>query len=219
MSNEWLTVDAHQDWAQLAKQAGCVVKQLKCGDYSFSTLDGLPVLVEEKKLRDLISSWSARRLQRQLRKMLQANPEGANVLALRASGAAPSLAETLWTEIPQELCLDLLRWQLLGGIIAFLPYSPQAVLEALTDYRACLRPGRALLSVLAGDDRDKEKQATLSNTAYALIKMCKGVGRVTAASWAELSQQHLSIAINMTDEQLKQAGVRKGVREWLRAVV
>ncbi|HHT9130865.1 MAG TPA: hypothetical protein ACFYED_00055 [Candidatus Tripitaka californicus] len=220
MSYEWLTIDAHQDCAPYMRAAGAAIRQLKYGDYSFNTLDALPVLVEEKKLHDLITSWRARRLQRQLRKLLQENPAGANVLALRAAGAVPTLAETLWTEIPTELYLDLLRWQLLGGVVAFMPYAPQAVLETLTDWRACMRPGRALLSILAGDDRpQRQQQEQLTDTAYALMKLCKGVGRATAASWAQAANQSLNTAINMDEQLLKQAGVRKGAREWLQSVL
>lgn len=208
-----ITVDVHQD---LAHHPDVLTRRLEVADYSFVTFESVQTLVEEKRLGDLLSSFSSRRLQRQLRKMMQTNPEGINILGLRASGSVSLLQGTLWLDVPPELALDLLKWQGLGGLIGFLPHNKGRVLETLQQWQAVLQPGRHLFSILAGDDRGRREQKEakrqdMKPVAQALRRLFKGVGYELGVRWAEAAGQDLLKALTMPDESLTASGVHRGI--------
>lgn len=183
---------------------------LPVGDYLFLTPEKRLVVVEEKRLGDLVSSYSSRRLQRQLRRVRLANPDGVSVVALRASGERPALEETMWAAMPPELMVDLVKWQLLGGLVGFLPHDPHEALGVLRTWQAILHPGVHLFSIVAGSDLEPKRER-LTEVAYALRKLFVGVGPKTGAAWAAAAHEHLLEALTMPDEALKPLGVRPAV--------
>mgnify|MGYP001601772254 CR=1 FL=1 len=204
-----IIVDVFQRDVLALKDPGTTSAKLKVGDYVFATKDHV-VVVEEKRIPDLLTSWGGRRLQRQLRRIKQANPDGINILALRASGSVPSLNELLWLDIPPELTLDLLKWQALGGLLGFVPYYPKGVLETLQTWRAILKPGQHLYSVLAGTEVERMPEK-MTPTGYALRRLFKGVGPKLGAAWAAAGQESLVQALAMPDRVLKDLGARQSV--------
>ena len=186
--------------------------RLKTGDWLLYNGETL-LLVEEKRLSDLKRSWKARRLQRQLRWMLQANPSGLNILGLRGSGPS-TLQETFWDYLPQELALDLLKWQALGGLVGYLPHSPRFLPKVIREWSASLKPGVPLLSILAGRDLDKRPKAS-SPFEQALMRLFDGVGRVTAEKIAARVPS-LAAMLNISDEELRAAKIPAKVIEQIR---
>ena len=211
-----IAVDVFQKDVIALRDPSTVKRRLKTGDYVFAAKDHV-VVVEEKRVADLLTSWKDRRLQRQLRRIKQANPEGINILALRASGSVPSLNEILWLDVPTELSLDLLKWQALGGLVGFLPYYPQGVLDTLKTWRAILRPGQHLYSVLAGTETERMPEK-MTEVGYALRRLFKGVGPKLGAAWAEAAEQDLTKALLMPDNEVKKLGARQSVLDQRRGL-
>jgi len=203
-------VDIHQD---LAPHAEVQRVLLPVGDYILVGPENHLIVVEEKRLPDLVTSWRARRLQRQLRRMLMANDGGVNVLGLRSATMLSLVDAYKYRQVP-EISLDLLKWQSLGGLVGFLPFSPDGTLATLRDWRAVLRPGSHLFSILAGDDRNKPRES-MSRVAKGLRALVPGVGYEVGRRWAEASGENLLTALQMTDEQLKEAGLNVRVRRAL----
>ena len=207
-------IDVHQDLAAVADKK-IVVQRLPEGDYCMVGVGGHIILLEEKKQADLDTSWRSRRLQRQLRKMLEVNPDGINGLALRLH-FNDMMGEQGGTYLLQwnELLLDLAKLQLLSIPIVFLP--GHGVVDHLTQLCAVMQPGRHLLSPLAGDDRGKVREK-MEPVALALRMALKGVGYKLANVWAEASGQNLPRALSMTEEEMKEiklpANVRRKVEE------
>ena len=204
-----LVVDVFQKDVVALKDPGTVSAKLRVGDYVFAKKEHV-VVVEEKRVADLLTSWKDRRLQRQLRRIKQANPGGINILALRASGSVPSLNELLWLDIPAEITLDLLKWQALGGLVGFLPYYPQGVLDTLKTWRAILKPGQHLYSILAGTETERMPEK-MTEVGYALRKLFKNVGPKLGAAWAIAAEQDLTKALRMPDNEVKKLGARQSV--------
>jgi hypothetical protein len=204
-------IDVHQDLAAVADKK-IVVQRLPEGDYCMVGVGGHIILLEEKKQADLDTSWRSRRLQRQLRKMQEVNPDGINGLALRlhSTGGQGGVYLMQWN----ELLLDLAKLQLLSIPIVFLP--GHGVVEHLTQLCAVMQPGRHLLSPLAGDDRGKVREK-MEPVALALRMALKGVGYKLANVWAEAADQSLPRALSMTEEEMKEiklpANVRRRVEE------
>lgn len=181
---------------------------LERGDYVTSTNAGHIMLVEEKRLPDLVGSWRSRRLQRQLRHLLASNPDGLNVLALRAPNY---LGETLQEN--QDIVAELLKWQTLGGLLGMLPESSSLVFQELRRWRAVLQPGQGLFSILAGDDRPKRaSREPMTPCGAALRAVLQGVGYKTGKSWAAAAGENLLRALSMSEEELSRAGVNKTTR-------
>lgn len=209
-----IIVDVHQDLAHHPLVETRRIPQ----DYSFTTEAGMTVLVEEKKLPDFINSYKGRRLQRQLRRMLEVNEAGINILALRGVGPLSGLENSFWTQIPSETALELLKWQVLGGYLGFLPSNSQDVLTALLSWQAVLKPGSHLLSILAGSDEHK-RPPKLSPCAYMLWRMFRGVGPEKATAWAKAGAENIITALSMNESALKSVNIHKGILKQLREVL
>lgn len=192
------------------KAEGFTVIRLPVGDYVFMTHSGKIVAVEEKKYGDLISSYARRRLQRQLRQCLT----GADIaiLAMRAEN------DLLVAYPMDELMVDLIKWQVLGGYIGYLPASAHAVLQELASWRTILQPSRATLSVIAGSDVQKPKTPGTPVSA-AIQRLITGVGPVTGSKLAEAFGQNLLNMLSATDAALTKAGAHRGIITKLRALV
>lgn len=210
-------VDSRQaDFASLKN--GHEKVTLEAGDYIYHNGIHL-LLVEEKKLPDLYDSWKSRRLQRQLRHLLEANPDGINILALRGS-ARHALQEIFWQGDVPELALDLLKWQVHGGLIGFLPARPSAIVNTIKAWGSVLKPGRGLLSILAGDDRTRQHfREPMTPVASALRRLLPGVGPKRAPLMAEACGESLITFFAADDDTLKRWGVTPAVLRKLREVV
>jgi len=135
--------------------------QLPVGDILMVNQVGQLILIEEKKPPDLVNSWFSHRMQRQLRRIALEADIG--VLGLR--GGLPDI----WLE---KLALDLVKMQVLGVVLAWLPDTPGDYWDMLRALRATLQPGRHLLSPLAG--HDKQAEPPLTGCALALWRLMQG---------------------------------------------
>ena len=135
--------------------------QLPVGDVLMVNGRGQLILIEEKKPPDLVNSWFSHRMQRQLRRLAMEADIG--VLGLR--GGFPDE----WIE---ALALDLVKVQVVGLVLAWLPTYPDHYWDMLRALRATLQPGRHLLSPLAG--RDKQAEPPLTGCALALWRLMRG---------------------------------------------
>ena len=166
---------------------------LQAGDYVFISSGGQRILVEEKRPNDLISSWSSRRLQKQLRKALQV----ADVVVLAVRGSEYGMAM-----VPQDLWRDLLKAQLLGVIVTFLPERFEDVLQELRRWKAFINSeSRSVLSIVSGTDKTRESEG-LTPCALALTRLFKGrrLGRTTAISIANTFGNDLVQCLTATDK-------------------
>ena len=200
-------------------QVPATVVTLPVGDYVFVSPSGLLCIVEEKRRGDLATSYRARRLQRQLRNMRE-HGDAVLVLGLRA-GSTDSMSG-LYDWRDAEVGVDIMKWQVLGGLVGVLPEDPAATLRTLRDWQGALQPGRHLLSVLAGDDkarRAEHETKGLTPTARALSRLIKGVGPTTAAAWAVVGKEDLLKCLRLTDKQLTKAGLNKTVRAHLKELL
>lgn len=208
-------MDGRQDTAPYGKVTdGFTVKSLPIGDYVFTTQDDrLVVVVEEKKLHDFTSSYRSRRLQRQLRQ----GWFGADiaVLALRVD-----MEEHVWHGLHEEItsemldeegiALDLVKWQEIGGRIITLPMHPGAVLPRLRALRAVLKSGRHQLSILAGTDQPRRRQAS-TPVGQALQATFKGLGPTVADRLA--ARGGLGRVLELSDDDWRNEGANKTVLE------
>lgn len=187
------------------------LETLPHGDYLFVTPDLRVVLLEEKRQGDLDNSWRERRLQRQLREALEANPDGITGLALRLHYSSTYFLQR------NELLVDLAKLQVLGIPIVFIP--AHNIVEHLVTLRAILQPGPALISPLAGDDRarrqEKIEKRPMSPVARTLRRALRGVGYERAMAWAEASGEDIVCALRMEEGELKEAGLPINVRRQL----
>lgn len=138
-------------------------------DYIF-TAGNKVVGVESKKTADLISSWRARRLQRQLREM--ADVVDVPCLLIRADNS-------FFRDIKHfpELRNDLLKFQLLGGYILFGPTDDERIPDHLQIVRGCLTGKRNLRTIVSGTDLRKVRG---TKQEIALQKLFRGCGPVMA---------------------------------------
>lgn len=174
-----IVVDGAQQGAYIVRETkGVVVTRLPVGDYVMATPRAQIVVVEEKKPLDLASSFASRRLQRQLRQVVGAGHIW--VLGLRGQ---PTALGTLYDEAVPKVVLEMVKWQMLGGYVVGLPERLQDVVLTLRELRAVLVPSSSTLSVLAGDDRGKIRQA-MPPPARAIRRAVDGVGYAIAmALW------------------------------------
>ena len=207
-------VDSRQYQPKLIAGETGLVRKLAVGDYVLVGPTGLVIGVEEKRLPDLVSSWWTHRLHRQLRQLLGAVDVA--VLAIRAPFG--TMQELVQTEAMDWSAL--LKWQMLGGYLGFLPYPPMAVLPALMEMAAVLRPGsRSTVSILKATDVHRKVLPDLTPTAQALGRLVPGVGLVMGARLASAFHQDLREALAASDEEWAAAGANKSVLRELRRVI
>lgn len=190
---------------------GVVLARLPVGDYLFVNKQGKLVGVEEKRIHDLTGSWSSRRLHRQLRHLKAA--VDIPILALRGVGEElPNLFD-ITTEAWTDTWEDVLKWSLAWGIVAFTPSDDGQCIERLRGWKVVVADGHSLMSVVAGDDRSKRKEApTLSPIEQAFIRLLPGVGPVLAASISAHFKNNLAKALVAPLEKWATIkGVHKGV--------
>lgn len=118
--------------------------------------------VESKKPKDLLSSHASRRLARQFRTMFRM----CDISCLLLRGPWPT--ETYDGEVPYRLYDDLVRFQMLGGII--LPGDGDVVKD-LARWKPILAGGRTVLAAVAGTDERTERGGR-----GWLLRCIKGVG-------------------------------------------
>ena len=139
---------------------------------------GRVVGIESKTSADFSTSVSSRRLQRQLRGLLEA--VDVPVLGLRMEPGSRwgfEAEERLWfgyTKAREEL----VKWQMLGGLIAFLPHSAAARLRSFERYRLLLTTTRNTRTIVAGTDKPHPVEGT--PFAQAMQRLFKGVGPTLA---------------------------------------
>lgn len=187
-----------------------VNKRLPVGDYVFTTPQNHIVIVEEKRLNDLYTSYNNRRLQRELRHMLSENEEGVNVLGLRATTMDEELREIYHKPPTIDVATELIKWQILGGIVGLLPINIVDVYDRLCEWRAVLQPGRSLFSIIAGSD-SKADTKPMTRCARALRQILKGVGYQTGQRIADYFRNDLVLALSASDEAWKKAGANKTI--------
>ena len=217
-----IVVDSNQD---LAGHPGVITKLLRrpgarseYADYDLVSTSGLRILVQEKKVKDLESSWKSRRLQSQLRTMLKENPDGVNVLGLRASGSVPSIQEMLWLDLRDEILIDLMKWQALGGYVGFLPSGAERVLETLITWRSVLQPTQSLFTVIAGSPK-RLLPDDLTPVEKALVGLGAGIGPVAAKKLTAKLGQSLRSILVVKEEAWRAAGLNSSQAERLSRLV
>lgn len=216
-----ILVDSHQDLAQVVKagwrEHQFVVKALPVGDYVFVAQRKV-VVVEEKRPADLATSIRSRRLQRQLRQIMLAGEVSALGLRLEREWGDRQRVYGLEDEVGYEI----VKWEMLGGLVLFLPPSPEQVGDALLTLQAILKPGSHQLSILAGTDGGRETSPSFPPWARALRKVVKGVGPKTLGALVERygrESQPLIAALAAPDEEWQALGINKGVIKERRRVV
>tara|TARA_Y100000034_G_scaffold110249_1_gene142237 strand:+ start:283 stop:990 length:708 start_codon:yes stop_codon:yes gene_type:complete len=200
-------VDYRQDLAQHPEVQSVT---LKYGDIRFPLDEESWVIIEEKRVRDLEDSYRKRRLQRQLRNMLWSNPKGVNILGLRASSPMQVALQDTYHELTEECMLDLMKWQMIGGVIGYLPYNVEGVLRTLKNWRAILKPGQHFFSIVAGTDEPPIRE-DMTPTAYAIRRLFKGVGPTIANKIAAFYKQDLARALGAPDQEWLNLGAHKGI--------
>lgn len=196
------------------------VCHLDVGDYVFATPSGKTVALEEKRSGDLARSMSEgrRRGRRQLRECRAA----ADVAGLALRGDYSRVDLDQWEyAIPSDMVLEIVKWQVLGGLVVPLPTAPGQLLEELWKLRAILRPGSHLYSVVAGTDK-KMPWVGQPEPVLAFRRMVKGVGRsIGDAIWevAKHKKDPLGWMVTCEDEELAEVrGVHRGIIEQRRKV-
>ena len=190
---------------------GVVVTRLPVGDYVFVTPAssaapcGQVVVVEEKKLDDLYSSWTARRLQRQLREVRAAGDVA--VLALRGTQGLDTYLD--WLNI------ELVKWQAIGGLVVSLPPEQSGVFAMLSKLREVLPPGAHLYTVVAGEDRRVSRKAK-TPVGRALATLLTGVGPVLGDKLSSEGDHDIVRALKLEPATLRRLGVRTRTLEHLR---
>lgn len=169
-------------------------------DYAFALKSGKVVGLESKKLSDLISSHRARRLQRQLRDMF--DTVDIPILILRSTG-------TSWRGLAEfpDLMLDLVKFQLLGGIIAHAPADDASMYEFLGELKATLEGNRNLRTVIAGTDK---KKVTGTKFEARLQRLLDGCGPAMARRLAR-AFPNISAVLMAPETALKEAGATRPV--------
>lgn len=202
-----ILIDCHQYRADLLKSVYTEIVELPVADYVLVTRAGWVVGVEEKKEPDLYSSWYSHRLQRQLRHLLQA----CDVAVL---GIVPVTLFGLSAEDEARIVKELMAWQLMGGLVVRLPTHPHNTVKWLREWRSWLQPGRHLLSILAGDDRQRKREKgrhSLSPCAKALSRLLVGCGPVLSEKIAAYFNYDLVTALSASMEEWAKAGGHKGI--------
>lgn len=189
---------------------GTHIVTLPVADYLFRTADGQIVGVEEKRLPDLFNSWTSRRLQRQLRHLVQA--VDIPILALRGVGEVTDNLSR-WNDSFESTWLDVLKWGLAWGTVGFIPHSDVAVLPTLREWKVVVAPGRTLLSAVTGDDRDRRKTVSAATDFQkAIRRIFEGVGPKLGERLDRHFKGNLIEAITAPVEEWQQvAGVHKGI--------
>ena len=207
-----ILVDVNQQslkpYIEATKPDDIKLARLPVGDYVFVGATGAIVVVEEKRLRDLVESWKARRLQRQLRHVAMAGDVA--ILALRGFGS--NMFE-LWEadDFLDEVWMDVLRWDLALGNVGFLPADDGAVLASLRQWRAICQDGPHFFRAVSGDDRHR-KLKPLSPTANALMRSVDHVGREMAPRIAAHFGEDFLRALSASDEEWRKIkGVHAGI--------
>lgn len=180
-------------------------------DFVFAAKDKV-VGVESKTVQDLISSWIARRLQRQLREMR--SMVDVPCLMLRGLDSYYDMDDY------PDIAVDLVKWQLLDGE----PFGPGLVLfgpkgdpmKYLTTVQAVMSGQRNLNTIVAGSDSTRIKGK--NKRELSLQRAIPNVGPKTAARLAA-EVGNLADVLLADDEVLTKAGanakVLAGIREAL----
>lgn len=118
--------------------------------------------IESKRPQDLVSSYRARRLARQMRILMRA--VDIPCLMLREN----AWPKDEWVEdTPMELYRDLVRLQMLGVVLLPGPSLDKDILPWLNGYRLVLEGTRNVMYAVAGTDRPRPK---------SLLRAIRGVG-------------------------------------------
>lgn len=207
--------DAREQDVQAFKKAGCLIAMLPWGDFVFVTPTGKVCALEMKRPSDLVGSYFKRRLQRQLRReKLSADIPA---LGLRETGGRAFMA--LYEDMPDDLRVDLAKWQVLGGLVIPLPEDAASIVRTITDLRAVLQPGDHLYTIVAGTDEERRKpKVQMDNTAKALYAMSI-CGPKTAIQVSAYFKGSLVKALSATDAEWKAAGANKTSVTKLRVII
>ena len=201
-----ITVDVRQDVVQ-APQLDIVREKLVVGDYLFMVGEQV-VVVEEKRSSDLLSSFHSRRLQRQLRQVLQASD--IPVLALRLNKAG----EYSFLLSEMDVVAELVKWEVLGGYIVFLPHQDALLISTIRTLQSVLVPGRHQLSIVAGTDQVRKDLPDVPLWASAIRKMVKGLGpsqlKLLVGKYGG-EERPLVAALSASGEEWKEVGIRADV--------
>ena len=211
-----------RDFVERSQIPKVVVCKLEVGDYVFATGEGKTVALEEKRCGDFESSFSGgrRRGRRQLRECRGA----ADVAGLALRGASKRYSmDTEWSFSidDAEMLVDLVKWQVLGGVVVFLPWEPEDVIARLQGLRGVLRPGNHLYSVVSGTDK-KMPWVGQPEPILAFRRMVKGVGKVMGDKLWDVVQDKedpLGWLVSCSDKEFGAIkGVHKGIVEQRRKV-
>lgn len=205
-------VDGNQDYASLAKQDGRF-HVCKLGWHTGATprscdvawwQDGKLFAMEEKKPGDFDSSLRARRLQRELRGIV-------DVVDIPILGLRTRLDDYLgvgyyWIDEDWTL-LEASKWTL-HGLTVFLPPHKNDMLGYLVRLRDALTSAGAR-SILAGTDQKRHVGG--SPFQQRVRRLLDGVGPVAAQKLDDYFQGNFMLAINARPAMWRAAGAHKGI--------
>lgn len=194
---------------------GVVVCHLDVGDYVFATVAGKTVALEEKRSGDFASSFAEgrRRGRRQLRECRGAADIAG--IALRGHHVWSNEGHWIYDIVDDdEAMIDLVKWQVLGGLVVMLPAAPEEVVDRLKALRTVLQPGNHLYSIVSGTDK-KLPHVGQPEPVLAFRRMVKGVGKILGdALWevAKDKEDPLGWMVCCEDEELMEVkGIHRGI--------
>ncbi len=197
-------IDVNEDYA-VRDRAEFAVARLPC-DIAWRAQDGQVIGIEVKRSGDLMTSWLSRRLQRQVRALIE--QVDVPVLGLRLSHS-PILGYDLYqfdSEI-LDLVLDLAAWSVGFGAIVFIP--PNDVPDYLLMLRARLDSESGRRRILAGSDHRPVRDG--SPCTNALQNLGLGVGPVIASRLEQAFGGDIVAILTAPDEELVRAGAHRGI--------
>ena len=199
---------------------GFQIAQLPCADWGWRQDDKL-IVIEEKKSLDLEDSLRKRRLQRQIRSMM----DQADIiyLGLRTHGGMPRSSQEFAFPVasysrrggirnasPTTVMLELAKFTNVGGIV-FIPETK--VYPYMLELRKALAVQSTNLSILAGTDRKRADDKT--PFAKGLRRLFTGLGEMTAAkledNFRERGVRSIMDALTCHSALWREAGAHRGI--------
>ena len=185
-----------------------ICKRLPVADYLFASAGGKIVGIESKTTQDFHASYYSRRLQRQSRELLQSCDV--------AMWGLMQMPGDVW-DIP---CLvDFYKWQACGGMAVILPWDCFRTAQLLVEFKAVVKEGRQLLSIISGVDL-KRPGSKAPPCAMALQRMFTGVGPKLAAALDKYFEGNILKALEASDEEWRNAArVTDGILKQRRILI
>jgi len=172
-------------------------------DLIFAVGEGLDKVAgfEVKKTPDLITSWVAHRLQRQLR-FIRHNFE--------VGGLMIRCSEGFWVfELEDDLRHDLLKLQVEGGYILFGPDRDEDMESFIKTTAEILRGVKNLKTIFSGEDK---KYVSGSRKQKAVQGLLRGVGKKRSSKLLKVFKSVDRILSCSDEEFLRAGGGKQGLK-------